>query len=66
MEQTEKRIHRRLSDIENKEKVIIDEQFGFREGHSTVKQVVRIVNDVTINYNQDSYSYVIIRRRKDV
>ena len=42
---TEKIILRRLSDFERKEKIIIDEQFGFREGHSTVQQVLRFVND---------------------
>lgn len=44
----ERVILKRMNHFEQKEKMIVDHQFGFREKHNTVQQVVRIVNDTSI------------------
>lgn len=51
---TEKIILNRIQDFDRKEKVMIDEQFGFRRGHSTSRQVARIANSIIKNYNIDN------------
>lgn len=35
-----------------KNKVLFDEQFGFRQEHSTVDQLARFVNQITLNFNK--------------
>lgn len=49
---TEKIIHKRFNKFERQENNIIDNQFGFREGRNTVQQIIRIVNDTSINFNK--------------
>lgn len=38
----------------------MDEQFGFREKHNTVQQVVRIVNDIRHNFNKNNVTVMIL------
>lgn len=56
---TEKIILKRLNAFEKKERLIIDEQFGFREQHSTVQQLVRIVNDICTNFNLNKVTVML-------
>lgn len=49
----EKVLHNGIKKFEKKNNIIINEQFGFRENHSTVQQVVRIGNDITTNFNKE-------------
>lgn len=48
----EKIILHRLKTFENKKKIIIDEQYGFRSGHNTSLQVARIAHEITMHYNK--------------
>jgi len=57
---TERVILRRLNDYENKEKHIANHQFGFKKNHSTVQQIVRIVNDVSINFNKNLVTVMLL------
>lgn len=50
----EKIILYRLKEIDKKLKILIEEQFGFREGHSTCHQVARIAHSIILNYNKDN------------
>ena len=57
---TEKIILNRLNAHDSKEKIIIDEQFGFRHNHNTVQQVVRIVNDISVNFNKKKLTTMVL------
>lgn len=57
---TEKIILRRLDKIEQKEKIIPNCQFGFRSGHSTTHQVVRIITDIKTNLNQNQNTVLML------
>ena len=57
---SEKIIHKRLDKFEEKQKIIIEEQFGFREQHSTVQQLVRISNDITTNFNLNKVTVMLL------
>ncbi len=48
----EKVIHRRLQTILTKQKIEKKCQFGFKKGHNTTLQLVRIVHDIILNYNK--------------
>lgn len=48
----EKIIKKRMLTFLQKNKVLVDEQFGFRQGHSTVDQLARFVNQITLNFNK--------------
>ena len=48
---TEKIIDKRLNLELIKRKIVIKEQFGFRNNHSTVMQLARLVNSITTQYN---------------
>jgi len=56
----EKIILKRFVDFEKRNNILIDEQFGFREGHSTVQQLVRIVNDISINFNLKKITVMLL------
>lgn len=51
---TEKVFLKRVKDFDNRGKIMIEEQFGFRSGHNTSLQVARIANSVIANYNKDN------------
>jgi hypothetical protein len=51
---TERIILDRINKIDEKYKITIDEQFGFRPGHNTVQQITRIINDISINFNKNN------------
>lgn len=55
----EKVIHKRLTKFERKN-IIPQEQFGFREKHSTIQQVARIVNDARIGFNQEMVTTMLL------
>lgn len=57
---TEKIILKRLNTFENKQNIIIDEQFGFRQKHNTVQQVTRIVNDISTNFNRSKVTVMAL------
>lgn len=50
----EKAILHRIKTFENKKRIIIDEQYGFRSGHNTSLQVARIAHDIITHYNNDN------------
>ena len=56
----EKIVHSRLNRFEKANNILIDEQFGFREKHSTVQQVTRIVNDVSTNFNRELVTVMLL------
>ena len=56
----EKIIQQRLNKFERKENIIIDNQFGFREKHNTVQQVIRIINDTSINFNKNNVTVMLL------
>lgn len=49
---TEKIMLDRLKSHIKRRKLLINEQFGFREGHNTIMQVARITNDIIVHYNK--------------
>ncbi|RZC42429.1 RVT 1 domain containing protein [Asbolus verrucosus] len=51
---TEKIIHNRLEKILRAKNIKLDTQFGFKKHHNTVQQLIRIVNDISINFNKDN------------
>ncbi|KAK2577940.1 hypothetical protein KPH14_012919, partial [Odynerus spinipes] len=57
---TEKIMLNRLSSFNEKRKILIDQQFGFREKHSTVQQIIRIVNDISVNFNLDKVTVMLL------
>lgn len=50
----EKIILKRIVDFDNKNKIMIEEQFGFRRGHNTSLQVARIANSIITHYNKSN------------
>ncbi|KAK2577593.1 hypothetical protein KPH14_012704, partial [Odynerus spinipes] len=56
----EKVILKRLDEFESKQKIIINQQFGFRQKHSTVQQIARIVNDVSVNFNKEKVTVMLL------
>lgn len=57
---TEKIIHKRLTDHNEQNNTIIDEQFGFRKGHDTNMQIIRITNDIIQNYNKEKVTVMTL------
>lgn len=41
----------RIKEFENKNKIMVDEQFGFRQNRSTVQQLARITNYISNGFN---------------
>lgn len=57
---TEKIILQRLNKYEKNNKIIIDNQFGFREKHNTVQQIARIANDTITNFNKNNVTVLLL------
>jgi hypothetical protein len=57
---TEKIILIRIKTFELNNNIIIDNQFGFRNKHNTVQQITRLVNDITINFNKNNVTGMIL------
>lgn len=56
----EKIILDRIKKHEELNKISRDIQFGFKKQHSTVQQVVRIVNDISKNFNLDKITVMVL------
>lgn len=56
----EKVILIKLQDFATKNNILIDQQFGFRPGHSTVHQVARIADYITDNFNLNKYTGLLL------
>lgn len=56
----EKIIHKRILKEEAQRKIIIDEQFGFRPGHNTTLQAVRISHDILENFNKEKVTIMTL------
>lgn len=50
----------RIIKFSNTKKILINEQFGFRQGHSTAMQVARICDDVIVNFNKDNVTSLVL------
>ncbi|KAL0269181.1 UNVERIFIED_CONTAM: hypothetical protein PYX00_006993 [Menopon gallinae] len=57
---TEKVILNRLEKLDKKLRLTPDEQFGFRQNHSTTQQVGRIVTDVTRHFNRGHVTAMLL------
>lgn len=55
----EKLVLGRLQDHEKNNKIIKDQQFGFREKHSTTQQIMRIVETATLRFNENKSTALI-------
>ena len=53
---TEKIIKNRLNNHIYANKLIANDQFGFRTNHSTVDQLARLVNEITSNFNNRKHT----------
>lgn len=47
-------ILKRIQDYDNKEKIMAEEQSGFRRGHNSSLQVARIVNAIMTHFNKNN------------
>lgn len=56
----EKVILERINKFNLQKKIIIDEQFGFRSGHNTAMQVVRIAHAITVSYNKSNVTSLVL------
>ena len=56
---SEKIIKSRIDEHINNNKIITEEQFGFRNNHSTVDQLARMVNNITANFNDKKHTGAI-------
>lgn len=56
----EKIINKRLAKQLKEQQTLIDEQFGFRPGHSTVLQVTRISHDIVTNFNKEKVTVMTL------
>ena len=57
---TEKIIDKRLNKVLTKKKIVISEQFGFRDKHSTEMQLARLVNHITMQYNNKKHTGALL------
>lgn len=57
---TERVILKGLIEFKEKEKIIADHQFDFRKKHSTIQQIIRIINDISINFNKNSVTVMLL------
>lgn len=57
---TEKVNLHRLDKIENRLKIVPNEQFGFKTFHSTTHQVARIVTDIKTNFNKGQNTVLML------
>lgn len=56
----ERVIVNRFNKFVNEKKLLADEQFGFRVGHSTTDQLMRVVNLITSNFNKKLHTGVLL------
>ena len=56
----EKIIYTRLDMVDEEKGLILDSQFGFRTGHSSVGQIVRIVNDTYAEFNNKKSTVMLL------
>lgn len=56
----EKVIEEELTDFTNVHKIIPDEQFGFKQGHSTVAQLARLTDYITDAFNERKYTGMVL------
>lgn len=49
----EREILDRLVDFEEDKKIFVPHQFGFRKGHSTIQQIMRVTEKITFNFNSN-------------
>lgn len=56
----EKLILSRLNKVITQKNILIDEQFGFREGHGTTMQVARIADSITKNFNKGNVTSMVL------
>lgn len=56
----EKIIKSRIVKFSSSQKILIDEQFGFRVGHSTTDQLARLVNEITSNFNKKLHTGALL------
>ena len=57
---TERIIYNKLNLSDEKYHKIIPAQFGFRNGHSTVQQIARITNDISVEYNRNNVTTMLL------
>ena len=53
---TEKVIGKRVDDFIQSKKILIDEQFGFRNKHNTVQQLARLTNHISKEFNNKRHT----------
>ena len=56
----EKIILNRLKKFESEQKQLLQEQFGFREHHSTIHQLARLTNHISTQYNQNKSTTMVL------
>lgn len=56
----EKTILTRMSDFENDNKIIINQQFGFRHQHSTTQQLMRIIEFTSLRFNENKSTGMVL------
>lgn len=56
----EKVIKNRILNFLQEQQILVNEQFGFRHGHSTVDQLARLVNDITVNFNNKKHTGALL------
>lgn len=56
----EKIVKSRILGFLQEQKILVNEQFGFREKHSTIDQLARLVNEITINFNKNKYTGALL------
>jgi len=56
----EKILHKQIMNHLEQEKIIINEQFGFRPRHSTVAQLLRITENIALEMNKKRYVAMIL------
>jgi Reverse transcriptase (RNA-dependent DNA polymerase)/Endonuclease-reverse transcriptase len=49
-----------LTSFEHREKILIPQQFGFRNEHSTVQQILRITEKTAMNFNQNRSTGLVL------
>lgn len=56
----EKIVKNRIVSFMNDNKIMNNEQFGFRCGHGTTDQLARLVNDITLNFNKKMHTGALL------
>ena len=57
---TEKCVKKRIVMFLEEKKILVNEQFGFRTGHGTVDQLVRLINEITKNFNYKKHTGALL------